>query len=46
MMHQRFDYPSDGHWNGLAHGLAAHAVVGSALISEWRRGGTSQLPQQ
>jgi hypothetical protein len=43
--HERFDYPTDGHWNGVAHGLAANAVAGSALTSHWQRG-TSQLPQQ
>jgi hypothetical protein len=44
-MHERYDYPNDGHWNGLAHGLAANAVAGSALFSYWQRS-TGQFPQQ
>ena len=32
---QRFDYsPRDGHWNSLAHGLAAEAVMQSPLFME------------
>ena len=33
--HHRFDYPPrDGHWNSLAHGLAAEAVMRSRLVTE------------
>ena len=30
----RFEWPMDGHWNGLAHGLAAEAVVRSGAFPE------------
>ena len=33
---QRFDYPTDGHWNGLAHQLAAEAARGSETLSHSR----------
>ena len=37
---QRFDWPYEYHWNGLAHGLCAEAVSESAWVasvfSEWR----------
>ncbi len=29
----RFEFPNDNHWNGIAHGLAADAVIGSALFA-------------
>jgi len=31
---QRFDYPTDAHWNGLAHGLAAEAAMDSRVYRE------------
>lgn len=33
----RFEFPTDGHWNGLAHGIAAEALLESALFSSWAR---------
>ncbi|MEM7404788.1 MAG: hypothetical protein AAF458_05810 [Pseudomonadota bacterium] len=30
---QRFEHPHDGHWNGLAHGLAAKAVAESGFLT-------------
>jgi hypothetical protein len=33
----RFEFPTDGHWNGLAHGVAADAVKASELFTRWRR---------
>ena len=30
----RFEWPMDSHWNGLAHGLAAEAVMGSGAFPE------------
>jgi hypothetical protein len=32
----RFDFPTDAHWNGLGHGLAAEAVAASDVFSNWR----------
>ncbi len=33
---ERFEFPTDGHWNGLAHRLAAEAALHSALLSRWK----------
>jgi hypothetical protein len=33
---ERFEFPTDGHWNGLAHRLAAEAALHSALLSGWK----------
>ena len=33
---ERFEYPTDGHWNGLAHRLAAEAVLRSKVFSRWQ----------
>ncbi len=30
----RFNWPTDGHWNGLAHGMAAEAVMRSGAFPE------------
>lgn len=30
----RFEWPTDGHWNGLAHGLAAEAVMRSKAFPD------------
>jgi hypothetical protein len=35
---ERYEFPNDGHWNGLAHGLAAGAVGRSQLFFRWRGG--------
>jgi hypothetical protein len=40
----QFEFPRDGHWNGIAHGLAADAVAKSAVFARWcscRPAGTS-----
>jgi hypothetical protein len=29
---QRFEWPTDGHWNGLAHGIAAAAIARSQVF--------------
>lgn len=31
----RFEFPTDGHWNGLAHGIAAQALVDSTFFAGW-----------
>jgi len=31
----RFEFPTDGHWNGLAHGIAAQALMDGPFFSEW-----------
>jgi hypothetical protein len=33
----RFEFPTDAHWNGFAHGLAAGAVRSSATLERWLR---------
>ncbi|MCG8547573.1 MAG: hypothetical protein MJE12_25525 [Alphaproteobacteria bacterium] len=30
----RFEFPTDGHWNGIAHGLAARAVADTTLFKQ------------
>lgn len=35
---QRFEYPTDGHWNGLGHDLAARAVLASDMLRGLRSG--------
>ncbi len=32
---QRFEFPTDNHWNGLGHGVAASAVRGSRVFSDF-----------
>ena len=34
-----YEIPLDGHWNGVAHGLAADAVAKSATFNRWRQTG-------
>jgi hypothetical protein len=34
--HERYDHPTDGHWNGLAHRLAAEAVRHAKVFARWR----------
>ena len=34
---ERYDFSTDQHWNGLAHGLAANAVLQSRAVANWRR---------
>jgi hypothetical protein len=29
---QRFEYPRDGHWNEIGHGVAAKAILASKLV--------------
>jgi hypothetical protein len=31
----RFEFPDDGHWNGLAHGLAAEQVLAWSGLAAW-----------
>ncbi len=33
---ERFEFPTDAHWNGIAHGLAAQAVSGSTSLANWQ----------
>jgi hypothetical protein len=35
----QFEFPGDGHWNGVAHGLAADAVARSVVFTHWHRSG-------
>ncbi len=35
---QRFEYPNDGHWNGLGHELAARAVLASDMLRRLESG--------
>jgi len=32
---QRFDFPTDGHWNGLGHAVAAKAIGQSGLLAPY-----------
>jgi hypothetical protein len=34
---ERYDFPTDGHWNRLGHQLAAEAVQKSALFARWQQ---------
>ncbi len=36
---ERFEFPTDQHWNGLAHGLAAEAALRSSTVSRWQPSG-------
>lgn len=38
---RRFEYPTDGHWNGHAHAVAAEALSATRTFSRCRRGGLS-----
>jgi hypothetical protein len=29
---ERFEYPTDGHWNPAGHGIAFEAIMGSRLL--------------
>lgn len=33
----RFEFPTDSHWNGVAHELAAEAAFASSVFSRWRQ---------
>lgn len=33
---ERYEFPTDGHWNGLAHRLAAHAVSSSRVFQRFQ----------
>jgi hypothetical protein len=35
--HQRFEFPTDYHWNGIGHGVVAEAVEGSLLFQSFLR---------
>lgn len=35
--HQRFEFPTDYHWNGIGHGVVAEAVESSRLFQSFRR---------
>jgi hypothetical protein len=35
----QFEFAADGHWNALAHGVAADAAAKSAVFAHWRRSG-------
>ncbi len=40
----RYEFPTDGHWNGLAHGLVAQEVLKSDFMARWL--GTAQEETQ
>ena len=40
----RFEFPTDAHWNGIAHGLAAAAVAGTALFKKTFPASTAHKP--
>lgn len=33
---QRYEFPTDGHWNGHAHQVAAQALLSSPFLVEWQ----------
>lgn len=33
---RRYEFPTDGHWNGHAHQVAAHALISSPFLAEWQ----------
>lgn len=35
--HQRFEFPTDYHWNGLGHGVVAEAIANSSLFQSLQR---------
>jgi hypothetical protein len=35
---ERYDFPTDGHWNGLGHQLAAEAAQKSTMFARWQAG--------
>ncbi|MDJ0896496.1 MAG: hypothetical protein QNJ92_15225 [Alphaproteobacteria bacterium] len=39
----RFEFPTDAHWNAIAHGVAADALVNSALFERWARSSDGAL---
>jgi len=43
---KRFEFPTDGHWNGRAHGLAAKAVLRSKMFADWQASTKQAAPRE
>ena len=39
----RFEFPTDAHWNAIAHGVAADALVDSALFKRWAQSESGEI---
>jgi hypothetical protein len=37
----QFSFPTDGHWNGFAHGIVAGAIAETTVFKQWRAGAFS-----